>query len=248
MIYGVRRLCMRLWPKLAPAVLAVVCAAAACSVDLAASATVPDMAHVVVRYHDVGPGGQEAERLAVTTGGRACTLRRGERVVLQLRRAELRRLRQNLAGDLADHQGTVDRTQGTTDEPFAVISAVDLGGDIHHVRFEGRPRESWFDSAADRLGALTARVRREGEVDARAPIQVAIREDPNRSTAARRVSWPSRLSVPEIPDASTAYQTYSGAEGARLRRVLGVADRDVDVRLPDGRTLTARWSAVLPGI
>ncbi len=213
----------------------------------------PAMGDVLIQFHEVGarPALKNTtslrdDRLAVTINRRAATLRQGERVELTLPASEVRQLRRELAGDLADHDGTIDRTGGWTDQPFAVISTVDLEGDLHHVRYEGKDRDAWFDSAAGRLRRLADKVRRDGTVDQEAPVQVSLRSATDE-VGGPAIRWPAAITPPALTAGSVAYQTYAETEAARLRKVLGAAERDVLVRLPDGRSYAARWAALLPG-
>ncbi|WP_436760433.1 hypothetical protein [Streptosporangium sp. V21-05] len=204
---------------------------------------------VVVRY--VSCGGMTCEGgdgMAVTADGRAVSLRDGELVVVPLPEAELRDLRAGLAASLAGREGTLDRTGGATDQPFAVVTVVDSGGKTHETRLEGTPsaEDGPIVAATERLSKLTARIRSTGTPDPAAPITVTMYEDPS-TRPIRRATWPRGITTPieAATGGNFGTRTYRGDEATTLRAALGKAGDNVTVT-PGGKTLIARWEAVLP--
>ncbi|MGC5013211.1 hypothetical protein ACLQ2R_20835 [Streptosporangium sp. DT93] len=183
--------------------------------------------------------------MSVTSDGRAMALREGELVAVPLPEAELRELRAGLAAALTGREGTLDRTGGATDQPFAVVTVVDASGKSHETRLEGSPlaEDAGIVAAIDRLAALTGRIRSTGTPDRSGPITVTMYEDPN-TPAGRRAAWPGDVPVP-ITSGNHGVREYGGEQAKAVRAALGGPGDDVTVRAGD-RTLIARWEAVLP--
>ncbi|GAA4206306.1 hypothetical protein GCM10022252_68270 [Streptosporangium oxazolinicum] len=204
---------------------------------------------VVIRY--VSCGGMTCEggdSMAVTADGRAVSLRDGELVVVPLPEAELRDLRAGLVASLAGREGTLDRKGGATDQPFAVVTVVDPGGKKHETRLEGTPlaEDEPIVAATERLSKLTARIRSTGTPDPAAPITVTMYEDPS-ARPIRQATWPEGITTPieAASGGNFGTRTYQGREATTLRTALGKAGDNVTVT-PGGKTLIARWEAVLP--
>jgi|GEM_PF-6859805 len=218
------------------------------AVETTASARArPD--EVVVRF--VSCGGMTCEggdSMSVTADGRAGSLREGELVVVPLPAAELRDLRAGLVEALAGREGTLDRTGGATDQPFAVVTVVDSGARTHETRLEGTPsaQDAPVVAATERLSKLTARIRSTGTPDVTAPITVTMYEDPSAGPM-RRATWPEGITTPieAASGGNFGTQTYRGDEATALRTALGKAGENVTVTA-GGKTLIARWEAVLP--
>ncbi|MFI6506941.1 hypothetical protein ACIBCT_04990 [Streptosporangium sp. NPDC050855] len=201
---------------------------------------------VVVRFHRcLGMTCDGGDAMSVTAGGRALSLRKGELVAVTLPRAELRELRAGLTADLAGREGTLDRTEGATDQPFAVVTVVDAAGRTHETRLEGSPtaEDARIVAAIDRLGALTARIRSTGTPDRTGPITVTMYEDPNTRTG-REAAWPGDVPTP-ITSGNHGVREYRGEQAEAVRAALGGPGDEVGVRAGD-RVLVARWEAVLP--
>ncbi len=204
---------------------------------------------VVVRY--VSCGGMTCEGgdgMSVTADGRAVSLRDAELVVVPLPEAELRDLRAGLVESLAGREGTLDRTGGATDQPFAVVTVVDPGGRTHETRLEGTPtaEDAPVVAATGRLSKLTARIRSTGTPDVTAPITVTMYEDP-AARPRRQATWPEGIKTPIEAAAGGNFGTltYRGRDATTLRAALGKAGDNVTVTA-GGKTLIARWEAVLP--
>lgn len=204
---------------------------------------------VVVRY--VSCGGMTCEGgdgMSVTADGRAVSLRDGELVVVPLPAAELRDLRAGLVTSLEGREGTLDRTEGATDQPFAVVTVVDSGGKKHETRLEGTPtaEDEPIVAATGRLSKLTARIRSTGTPDVTAPITVTMYEDPS-TRPIRQATWPEGITTPieAATGGNFGTRTYRGGEATTLRAALGKAGDNVTVTT-GGKTLIARWEAVLP--
>jgi len=204
---------------------------------------------VVVRY--VSCGGMTCEggdSMSVTADGRAVSLRDGELVVVPLPETELRDLRAGLVASLEGREGTLDRTGGATDQPFAVVTVVDSGGRTHETRLDGTPlaEDAPIVAATGRLSKLTARIRSTGTPDPAAPITVTMYEDPG-ARPIRQATWPEGITTPieAATGGNFGTRTYRGREATTLRAALGKAGDNVTVA-PGGTTLIARWEAVLP--
>ncbi|MFS1297824.1 hypothetical protein [Streptosporangium longisporum] len=201
---------------------------------------------VVVRFHRcLGMTCDGGDAMSVTAGGRALSLRKGELVAVTLPRAELRELRAGIVADLAGREGTLDRTGGATDQPFAVVTVVDAAGRTHETRLEGSPtaEDARIVAAIDRLGALTARIRSTGTPDRTGPISVTMYEDPNTRTG-REAAWPGGVPTP-VTSGNHGVREYRGEQAEAVRAALGGPGDEVGVRAGD-KVLVARWEAVLP--
>ncbi|GAA0841859.1 hypothetical protein ACFQVD_23465 [Streptosporangium amethystogenes subsp. fukuiense] len=204
---------------------------------------------VVVRFLRCGPmtcvGG---DSLSVTGDGRAVSLRDGELVAVRLSATELGDLRAGLVEALAGREGTLDRTGGATDQPFAVITVTGQDGKVHENRLEGAPlvEDERIVAAGERLTALTGRIRATGTPDRTAPITVTLYEG-RGVRPVRQASWPEGVLAPVLDQASgnPSSRTYRGEEAKALRTALGAAGEQVAV-LVGGRTLIAGWEAELP--
>ncbi|MEU8386081.1 hypothetical protein [Streptosporangium sp. NPDC048865] len=204
---------------------------------------------VVVRY--VSCGGMTCEggdSMSVTADGRAVSLRDAELVVVRLPEAELRGLRAGLVESLAGREGRIDRTGGATDQPFAVVTVIDSGGRTHETRLEGTPaaEDAPVVAATGRLSKLTAKIRSTGTPDVTAPITVTMYEDPS-ARPRRQATWPEGIKTPieAATGGNFGTLTYRGRDATTLRTALGKAGDNVTVTA-GGKTLIARWEAVLP--
>ncbi|MEU4831999.1 hypothetical protein [Streptosporangium sp. NPDC023615] len=201
---------------------------------------------VVVRFHRcLGMTCDGGDAMSVTADGRAMSLRDGERVAVRLPGAELRELRARLVAGLAGRQGTLDRTGGATDQPFAVVTVVDASGRTHETRLEGSPsaEDAGVVAAIERLGALNARVRSTGTPDRTGPVTVTMYEDPNARTG-RLATWPEGVPTP-ITSGNHGVREYRGEQAEAVRAALGGPGDEVRVRAGD-KVLVARWEGVLP--
>ncbi|MEV4376131.1 hypothetical protein [Streptosporangium sp. NPDC049644] len=204
---------------------------------------------VVVRFLRCGPmtcvGG---DSLSVTGDGRAVSLRDGELVAVRLSATELGDLRAGLVEALAGREGTLDRTGGATDQPFAVITVTGQDGKVHENRLEGAPlvEDERIVAAGERLTALTGRIRATGTPDRTAPIEVTLYQDENTDPV-RRMTWPKGVPTPALPtpDSWITSRVYRGQEAKTLRAALGAAEDNVEARIGK-RTLIASWKAELP--
>ncbi|MBB2910367.1 hypothetical protein FHS43_001630 [Streptosporangium becharense] len=211
----------------------------------------PEPGDAVIRFLEClnAEGGcAESGRMSVTGDGRALTRRDGELVVLQIPVSEVEDMRGRLVKSLARRPGTLDRTRGLSDQPYAVITAVAADGRVHETRLEGGPlvEDEWFVAEQERLSALTGRILATGKVDRKAPIEVSMYEDEDVEPA-RQATWPAGVPAPAMPSdpRAVAEREYRGEEAAAVRAALGTALDEVAVRV-GGRTLIASWRAVLP--
>ncbi|MEV0753962.1 hypothetical protein [Streptosporangium sp. NPDC050280] len=240
---------MRFLRTVVPLLLVVGCSGATTTAVETTAPTGVRPGDVVVRY--VSCGGMTCEggdSMSVTADGRAVSLRDSELVVVPLPVAELRDLRAGLVESLAGKEGTLDRTGGATDQPFAVVTVVDSGGRTHETRLEGTPttEDAPVVAATERLSKLTARIRATGTPDSTAPVTVTMYEDPS-TRPVRRATWPEGITTPieAASGGNFGTETYRGDEAKALRTALGKAGENVTV-VAGGKTLIARWEAVLP--